>query len=106
MALQLRSDATASVIVAFIILTIVLRRFDGNIDRAVRLITLGAILITVFAPIVMGFLTIIRIPYFAVVMLTESVSFAAVISPALCTFNNVCIGKKEYGYRVDSLKTK
>lgn len=79
--------------VALIILTLVLRRFDGNIDRAVFLITLFVLIGIFVAALLLGIVTVFKIPYFAYILFIQALNVTAVSIPALMLFNNVCRGK-------------
>ncbi len=82
--------------VAILILTIVLRRFDGNIDKAVFIITLLSLVLPIAAGVIYSIVTIISAPYFAFILAVQYVNLVSVICPSLCIFNIVCRGKGEF----------
>ena len=84
-----------SVMMAMLILTIVLKRFDGNVDKAVFWITVVTLVGLPLGMLLYGIFTIVKIPYFIYILFIYIGNMTAVVLPSIVCFNTVCRGKKE-----------
>lgn len=88
------SMAAIVITFAIIILSLVLRRFDGNLNKAVFFIKLLIIIVPIISILLFGFNIIIKIPFFAFVLLLESLNLVSVIVPSLLLFDFMCSYKE------------
>lgn len=98
--IKLLNNVTAAIaigiVIALIILTLVLRRFDGNIDKAVFIITILVLSASAVAIMLIGIFVSVKVPYFMYVSVIQAVNLLSLIMPILFVFNFECRDKTEY----------